>query len=89
VVGESQRYVVHAAFHQVVPCVLQDGAEQPGELGAACVVGGVGHKQGEGAEQALDLLGLERLVAPRAHALQAEAVLVHPGGALLLCGSLG
>jgi hypothetical protein len=89
VVSEGQRHVVHTAFHQVVPRILQHGAEKPGELGAACVVGGVCHEQGEGAEQALHLLGLEGLVAPRAHALQAEAVLVHPGGAPLQRGRLG
>jgi hypothetical protein len=48
----------------------------------------VGHEEGEGTEEALDLLRFECLVTPRAHALQAEAVLVHPAGALLQGGRL-
>jgi len=49
-VGECQRYVMHSTLHQVISSVLQHGSEQPGELGAAGVVRGVCHEQGEGAK---------------------------------------
>ena len=78
---------MHAALDRVVPHVLKDRPEEPGELG---VVGGVGHEEGEDPEEALHLLGFERLVAPGPHALQPEAVLVHAAGTVLQdCRLLG
>ena len=81
--GQGAGDAVHAAPDEVVALGLEHGREKVGDLGAAGVVRRVADEEGEGAEQALHLFGFKRLVAPRPHALQAEAVAVHAAGRAL------
>src|SRR4029453_6494366 len=76
--GKPQPPLLHASSNELVAFRLQHARKKPADLSPGGIIGRVSDEWSECPKQALRLLGLERLVAPRAHALEAESIAIEP-----------